>query len=165
MKSPQKQMAVKPKGKGRGCCLRPALPYWEDPVYHYLSRQHRMAVTNGDVNGVGRLANLMQELANRSMPDDVYWGLDAEATADRRIRKQERKKRGKRLSTHRSATEETSPVNVSELKKRIFNPNVSRANVIKAIESLPSRERRATIATLPPGLKKKLGLYLKDLGP
>ena len=55
-------------------------------------------------------------------------------------------------------------MNVSELKKRIFNPQVSRENVIKALEALPAGERRVTIAGLPSGLRRKLGEYLKDGG-
>ena len=50
---------------------------------------------------------------------------------------------------------------MAELKKRIFNPRVSKENMIKAIEALPPAERKATIAGLPPGLKRKLGGYLQ----
>jgi len=150
----------KTEKRTQGSGPQPTMPYWEDPVYHHLSRQHRTAVANGDIRKTEALSSLMQDLANRSMPDDVYWDLAAGATADRRTRKQERKKSGKR-SRRRVTMEETS-ANVRELKKRIFNPSVSRMNVIKALESLPTKERRETIATLPPGLRRKLGVYLRD---
>ena len=65
---------VKSKKEKRGSVVtRPAVPYWEDPVYHYLSRRHRSAVATGDGSEVVRFDGLMQELVNRTMPDEVYW--------------------------------------------------------------------------------------------
>ncbi|MFH1573592.1 MAG: hypothetical protein ABIG68_06380, partial [Acidobacteriota bacterium] len=84
-----------------------------------------------------------------------------EAKADRKRQKEARKRQRKR-PTRVSATEPSAPVNVADLKRRIFNPQVSRENVIKALEALPTEERRATIAGLPPGLRRKLGKYLTD---
>jgi hypothetical protein len=65
---------VKSKKEKRGSVVtRPTVPYWEDPVYHYLSRRHRSAVATGDGSEVVRFDGLMQELVNRTMPDEVYW--------------------------------------------------------------------------------------------
>lgn len=142
---------------------RAAGPYWDDPVYRHVSRRHRSAVAAGDGPEADRLDGLMQELADGAMADELYWQLDAEAKADRKRQKQERKRRGP--PPRRASAEERAPgINVADLKRRIFNPHVSRENVIKALEALPPAERKATIAGLPPGLKRKLGNYLKG-GP
>jgi len=137
----------------------PAGPYWEDAVYRYLSRRHRLAVADGDDTEAARFDGLMQALVDRSMLAARYWQLESEAKVDRKRQKQERK-RQRKPSTRALATEQSAPVNVGDLKKRIFNPQVSRENVIKALEALPAEERRATIAGLPPGLRRKLGNYL-----
>ena len=153
---------VKSKKEKRGSVVtRPAVPYWEDPVYHYLSRRHRSAVATGDGSEVVRFDGFMQELVNRTMPDEVYWQLDAEGKAEREKQQQERKKRRKQSPPRPSEIESSPSVNVADLKKRIFNPRVSRQNVIKALEALPPRERKATITRLPPSLRRKLGQYLK----
>jgi len=144
---------------------RPVGQYWEDEVYRYVSRQHRDALAAGSDAEAGRFEQLMQRLAEGSMPDELYWQLDAQARADRKKRRQERKQRQPRRPVSRSAPERTPPVNVADLKKRIFNRQVSRENVIKALEALPAAERKATIAALPPGLRRKLGSYLKGAGP
>ena len=139
----------------------PAEPYWEDAVYCYLSRRHRSAVADGDGAEAERLDGLIQDLVNQSMADELYRELDAEAKAERTRRKQDRKKQGRRPTTRDADAGRTASVNVADLKRRIFNPHVSRENVIKALESLPPAERKATIAGLPPGLRKKLESYLK----
>lgn len=148
------------KGRRDSAAARPAVSYWEDPVYHYLSRRHRSDVAAGEDPEALHLDGLMQELVNGSMSDELYWQLDAEAKADRKNRQQERKKRRKPSPTGPSAVKGSPSVNVADLKKRIFNPHVSRENVIKALEALPPAERKATIASLPPGLRRKLGQYL-----
>jgi len=145
-----------PEGPG---AARPTGPYWEDPVYRHVSRRHRSAVDAEDGPEAERFDGLMQQLVNGSMADELYWQLDGEARADRKRQKQERKQRGS--PPRRAFVEEQAPgINVDDLKRRIFNPHVSRENVIKALEALPPAERKATIAGLPPGLKKKLGNYL-----
>lgn len=149
------------RGNQHSTGAAPAGPYWEDPVYHYLSRRHRSAMDAGNSSEAARLDVLMQDLVNRSISEELYCQLDTEARAERKIRKQERKKRQGPHLGHRSAAVRSPSVNVSNLKKRIFNPNVSRENVIKALEGLPSADRKATIAVLPPGLRRKLGQYLK----
>jgi len=153
------------EGSGSPAPQRPVGQYWEDEVYRYVSRQHRDALATGSDAEAERFEGLMQQLAEGSMPDELYWQLDAQARADRKKRRQERKRRQPRRPVGPSAPERTPPVNVADLKKRIFNPQVSRENVIKALEALPAGERKATNATLPPGLRRKLGGYLKGAGP
>ncbi len=143
---------------------RPAGPYWEDPVYRYVSGRHRAALTGGDVPEAERFDALMQQLIAGSMTDELYWGLDGEARADRKRRREERKRLRPPPPKRPPPVERTPSVNVADLKKRIFNPHVSRENVIKALEAMPSAERNATIASLPPGLRRKLGSYLKGRG-
>ena len=138
---------------------RPDGPYWEDPVYRYISRRHRSAADVGDGPEAARFQGLAEALVNGAMPDELYGELEAEARADRKRRRQEHK--GRRKPPRASVAEEAQSVNVADLKKRIFNPHVSRENVIKALEALPPAERKATIAGLPPGLRRKLGDYLK----
>jgi hypothetical protein len=139
---------------------RPTGPYWEDPVFRFLSRQRRSA---GDLaTECERLDALMQDLMNGAMSDEVYSELAAEATADRRKKKQDRKQRKSRRPVSVDPAGQRPSRNIRDLKKRIFNPHVSRENMIKALEALPAGERAATIAGLPPGLKRKLGNYLKD---
>ena len=139
----------------------PAGPYWEDPVYRYVSRRHRSALAAGDDAEAERFDALMQQLANAAMPDELYRQLDAEAGEDRKRRKQSRKRRAKPPAKRPPDDGQNPSVNVADLKRRIYNPHVSRENVIKALEALPTAERRSTIAGLPPGLRRKLGDYLK----
>jgi hypothetical protein len=143
---------------------RPDGPYWEDPVYRHVSRRHRAATSAGCDAEAARLDALMRQLVNASMPDDLYWQLDAEARAERNRQRRERKRQPKPPPTHEALAGRATQVNVADLKKRIFNPRVSRDNVVKALEALPSAERKATIASLPPGLRRKLGGYLKGRG-
>ncbi|HJN14485.1 MAG TPA: hypothetical protein QGH10_03285 [Armatimonadota bacterium] len=139
---------------------RPTGPYWEDPVFRFVSRQRRSA--GDDAAEAERLDASLQDLMNGTMPDRVYWDLAAQAKADRHERKQERKRRQTGPPVGVDPTEQRSSRNTSDLKKRIFNRHVSRENMIKALEALPLSERTATIAGLPPGLKRKLGSYLKS---
>jgi len=148
--------------KRSSAAARLAVPYWEDPVYHYLSRRYRSAVASGDGSEIVHFSGLIQELVNRTMCDQVYDRLEAEGKAERKKRQQERKKRRKPSLPRPSVTKGPTSVNVTDLKKRIFNPNVSRQNVIKALEALPPGERKTTIAGFPPGLRRKLEQYLKD---
>jgi len=133
-------------------------------VYRYVSRRHRSAAADGDEAEAARFDELMQVLVNASISDELYWQLDAEAKAERKRQKQERKQQQKRPPARAAAADRPASVNVADLKKRIFNPHVSRENVIKALEALPPAERKATIAGLPPGLRRKLGNYLKGGG-
>lgn len=145
---------------GPGDTSRPDAPYWDDPVYRHLSRLHREAQGAGADADEALLDALMQKLIDGSIDDARYGELASEASAARRREKEERKKQPK-PARRRSAVRGPS-INVADLKKRIFNSQVSKENMIKAIEALPPAERRATIAGLPPGLKRKLGLYLID---
>ena len=142
---------------------RPAGPYWDDPVYRYLSGQRRRSEDAGDAAEAERLGELMQQIVDDSLEDEVYSRLHEEAKDEIKRRKQRRKKGGPR--PRRPLEEDRPPsVNVAELKNRIFNPHVSRENVIKALEVLPAAERRSTIAGLPPGLRRKLADCLKTRG-
>jgi len=152
------------KGKEDAASRRPAGPYWEDPVYRYVSRLHRSALDAGEDDEAARLDGLMQQLVNGSMADELHRRLEAEAKADRKRRQQERKQQRTPPGKHAATSRRGPAVNVAELKRRIFNPHVSRENVIKALEALPPAERKATIAGLPPGLRRKLGDYLKGKG-
>jgi hypothetical protein len=147
---------------------RPTVSYWEDPVYPYLVRCHHAAVDRGDEVEAAHFEELMQELINESMQDEQYWQLDVEEKLDRKQRKQERKQQGKQQRKSApilsALVDEAPALTITNLKKRIFNPAVSRENVIKALEALPPGERKATIAGLPPGLIRKLGSYLKSGG-
>ncbi|MBC8443222.1 hypothetical protein H8D79_00700 [PVC group bacterium] len=136
---------------------RPSGPYWDDPVFRFVSRQRHSA----DAAEAERLDALMQDLVNGAMSDDVYWELAAEAKVDRRKRKEARKRQQTGPPAGVDSAEREPSLNIGDLKKRIFNPHVSRDNMIKALEALPARERTETIAGLPPGLKRKLGKYLE----
>ena len=136
-------------------------PYWEDRAYQYVSRRHRSAVDSGDDTEATRLATLMAAFVSGTVPEDIYEQLSAEAKADRDKQKQERKKHGKSHPPRVVNDCDTATVNVSDLKRRIFSSNVSRENIIRALEALPPAEKKATIAGLPPGLRRKLGEYLK----
>ena len=106
----------------------------------------------------------MEQLVDGSMPAELYRQLDEEAKPERRRQKDERKRQGRRPPKDVADVEREPSVNTADLKKRIFNPQVSRENVIKALEALPPGERKATIAGLPPGLRRKLGDYLQGKG-
>ena len=141
-----------------GTPARPTGPYWDDPVFRFISRQRRS--TGNDAAECERLDALLQDLTDGAMSDEVYWELAAEANADRTKRKQDRKRQQTRPPAGVDSAEQRSSRSIRDLKKRIFNPHVSRENMIKALEALPPRERAATIASPPPGLKRKLGNYL-----
>ena len=131
-------------GEGRQgpTSTRPAEPYWDDPVYHYVSRRHRWAVADGNGAETQRFDGLMQALVNGSMPDALYGQLETEAKADKKRRQPQRKGWRAAPLTRASRLERTPSVNVADLKTRIFNPQVSRENVIKALEALPPAEKR-----------------------
>jgi len=137
---------------------RPTGPYWEDPVFRFVSRQRRSA--GDDAAEADRLDTLLQSLMDGAMGDEVYRELAEEARADRQKRKQNRKQQT-RPPAGVDPAEQRPSRNIGDLKRRIFNRHVSRENMIKALEALPPSERAATIAGLPPGLKRKLGSYLK----
>ncbi|NKB69168.1 MAG: hypothetical protein GKR89_19035 [Candidatus Latescibacteria bacterium] len=150
------------KGHSGSTQERPEGPYWDDPVYHFLRRQQADAADQ-DETEAARLDGLVQELVDGAMADDCYWELAEQAQTDRRQRRDARKER-RRQAPRRPPVESESAINTAELKRRIYNPQVSRDNVIKALEALPPGQRKATIAGLPPGLRRKLGQYLKDGG-
>jgi len=152
------------KGNDSPSASRAVRPDWEDAVYRYVSRQHRSALAAGNSPEADRFDGLMQQLAAGSMPNELYWELDAQSKAEQKKRQQQRKRHQKHRPVGGSAVEEASPVNIAALKNRIFNRHVSRQNIIKALEALPQGEKKATIAGLPPGLRRKLGSYLKGAG-
>ena len=152
------------KGSDSRTPRRPVGPYWEDAVYRYVSGQHRSALVAENPPEADRFDGLMQQLVEGSMPNELYWQLDAQIKADQKKRQQQRKRHQKHRPVGGSAVEQASPVNIAALKKRIFNRHVSRQNIIKALEALPQGEKKATIAGLPPGLRRKLGSYLKGAG-
>jgi hypothetical protein len=120
---------------------------------------HRSSVTANERGEVERLAAIMQQFVDGTVGEDLYGQLEEEARAERRKQRQERRRRAR--SHPPSVRSEPAPsLNIGELKKRIFNPHVSRANMIKALEALPPAERQATLSGLPPGLRRKLGNYL-----
>lgn len=135
-------------------------PYWEDAVYQHLSRQHRSALTDGNTDETERVDELMQAIVNQTLSAEHYWQLEEEARADRKKQKQARKERS-RSRQYIPKDKPPTGTNVAELKKRIYNHQVSKENMIKAIEALPPAEKKATLAGLPPGLIRKLGDYIK----
>jgi hypothetical protein len=135
-----------------------AVPYWDDPAYRYVARMHRSALAANEGAEAERLAAIMQQFVDGTVRDALYGELEEQARAERRKQRQVRRRQGKR---HARVPSEPAPsLNIGVLKKRIFNPHVSRENMIKALESLPAAERSTTIAGLPPGLRRKLGNYL-----
>lgn len=130
--------------------------YWEDPVYRYLSRLHR----EGRADEVDDLEGTLQRMVDGSIDPEVYASLADAAREARRRDKAERKQKSRGRGRRPAPDAAGTSINTAELKKRIFNPRVSKANMIKAIEALPPGERKATIEGLPPGLKRKLGKYL-----
>ena len=100
----------------------------------------------------------MTELMDNAMSEEIYWELEKEGRSDKKERRKERY--AKRPPA--SVSDQKGALNTAELKKRIYNRHVSKENVIKALEALPPSERKSTIASLPPGLKRKLGSYLTD---
>lgn len=139
-----------------------AEPYWEDQVYRYISRRRRAAIVAKDNAETLRLDEILQNIVSGEISEELYRKLEVDSKTDRKKQRLQRRKRAKSSLKRTSTDEQASSINTTELKKRIFNPNVSRENVIKAMEALPSAERKTTIAGLPPGLVKKLGTYLND---
>tara|TARA_B100000029_G_scaffold449812_1_gene473296 strand:- start:376 stop:867 length:492 start_codon:yes stop_codon:yes gene_type:complete len=129
-------------------------PYWEDPVFRYLSRLQR----DGREETVPDMDEVLQGLIDGTLDEDRSAELAAEASAERKQMKVERKKK---LRIPPDGTR--AQLNTAELKKRIYNQLVSKENTIKAIEALPPFGREALLEGLSPGLKRKLGKYLTSL--
>ncbi len=145
---------------GRESVILGEHPYWEDPVFRYLSRKHRLVVAEEDGPEADRVSRLLDGFVAGRIEEGIYKALEVEAKEDRK--EQRRRRKGKSRPPLYSKKEDLdSSVNIADLKRRIFNPHVSRENVIKAIEALPPKERKATIASFPPGLRRRLEGYLK----
>jgi len=125
---------------------RPDVPYWDDPVYRYLSRLHRAASDTGDTTEAARIDAEMQQLVQQDMPNDVYRQLDAQAKSDRKERKQSKRRSGRRPVQDDTRTE----INTADLKKRVYNRNVSRDNIIKALEAMPQVSEKPPSQGCPP---------------
>ena len=141
--------------------VRPNLPYWEDPVYRYVSGLHKRVQIKGNAAELSRLAELMQKIVNKSLSDEIYFKLDADRKEFQRKMKQLRKKQQK--SDHIVSKDSSAPsINIAELKRRIFNPQTSSQNMIKALEAMPAEDRKKTIQSLTPYLKSKIAKYLQS---
>ena len=105
----------------------------------------------------------MDDFLSGRMDAVTYKLLEEKAREDRREQKRTRKKKSRSPIRRKEADLEFS-INVADLKRRIFNPQVSRENVIKALEALPPKEKTETIAGFPPGLRRRLEEYLKGKG-
>ena len=138
--------------------------YWEDPVYRYVSRLCKQAHSISRPVEAARLAELMQRLVSKSLPDNIYFMLDVERRQAQKQQKQERKKKqrdGGRLVGKKNSV---PAVNVAELKKRVFNPQTSQHNMIRALEAMPADERGKTIENLTSFLRSKIVSWLKKKG-
>ncbi len=96
------------------------------------------------------------------MLNETYFELDAKRRVFERMRKVEKKKQ-----VHQRPVQsviEKSMVNVQELKRRIFNPQTSPKNMVKALEALPADERKKVIHDLTSFLRSKIQPYLKQQG-
>ena len=145
--------------------VRPIVPYWEDPVYRCLAGLHRVAQTSGNNSEVARLAELLQKVADKSLADEIYFKLDAERKVIQKKTKLEQKKQQKgMLVSSKLAVQSQPSVNIIELKKRIFNPQTSPQNMIKALEALPVDERKKTVSSLTSFLRGKITKYLQSKG-
>lgn len=169
LKLPKNPRNGKPKKKGlpqqAPMSKRPVLPYFQDPVYHFVSRQHREASLANNQEVVQKWGDLMHKLSEGSLPDNIYFQLEGERRAEEQRLKQERKKHSQAQGQRRPEEKiEKSGVNVAELKKRVFNPQTSPENMVKALEALPVQERKKVIGNLTAFLRSKIQQYLKSHG-
>ena len=140
--------------------VRPKVPYWEDPVYRFVSGMQRRAQTVGHEAEVARYSELMQRLVEKKLPDDAYFTLDAQRRELQRQQKAERKKNQKKPA---NVQEPASNVDVTALKRRVFNPQTSQQNMIKSLEAMPAAERKKTISSLTTFLRSKIKKYLQEI--
>jgi len=161
----RKKQEKKPKLPEQKKPLRPNVQYWEDPVYRYVSGRYKTAQAAGNHAEVALFAEFMQKIVGKSLPDEVYFRLDTERKAFQQQQKKERKK-GREVNAlkQRQVTEPRSAINVAELKRRVFNPQTSSQNMIKALEAMPTDERKKTIRSLTSFLKSKIAKYLQSRG-
>jgi hypothetical protein len=133
--------------------------YWEDPVFRFLSRQHRIAQDSRNGTEAVRLGELLQKVMQGTLPDEEYFRI----MEDRRIAESALKKqKGKHGQPVISEKVQKPGVNIGELKRRIFNAQTSAENMIKAMDALPKEERIRTARSLPPFLRSKIAGYLKN---
>jgi hypothetical protein len=152
-----------PKPKGRALAQpRLRVPYYNDPVYHFVSGQHRLAQQTNDPERVGHFDRLMQQFVNSVVPDELYFQLEAQRREFERARKTERKKNAPGPPSEGAVKGVKSPVNVAELKRRVFNAQTSPANMIHALESMPRPDREKVIRDLTPFLRGKIQSWLNQ---
>lgn len=156
----------KPNGAGRPepprqNLVRPRGSYWEDPVYKFVSREHRLATQSGKPEEALRFADLMDKLAKGILPDDEYFRLAEQRRVAEAVLKRQRQQQFKGKTF---PTEEKPTVNVGDLKRRVFNIQTSPENMVKALEAMPKGDREKTIKGLTPFLRSKIAKYLASHG-
>ena len=142
--------------------VRKSVPYFQDPVFHYVSGLCHEAQSRHQEDQIRLFSEYMQQLSEQRMPDALYFQLESQRKEFERMRKAEKKISAKGPREFRP--QEKPTVNVADLKKRIFNTQTSPENMIKALELLPSDERKKTILSLTAFLRSKIPGYLKSHG-
>ncbi len=146
------------KNSATGLKLNPK--YWDDPVYHYLSALKKSAIETKSALEIARVDDLIKKVVNTSITEIEYNSLLEQYRQFKKMRKKQ-----KQVQQQKPAQiEETARLNISELKRRIFNPQTSPENMIKALEMLPKDERVKTVGRLTAFLRSKILPYLKQKG-
>jgi|GEM_PF-1003698 len=142
----------------------PSVPYWQNPIYQFVARSHKIAETARNAAEMQRLSSLMQLLAENKMSAEQQAELEALRAEHEKREKSQRKKQA-RSDPRAFAKEETiarSEVNVTEIKRKLFNLQTSPENMIRTMEMLPNAQKREVAASLTPYLRSKIATYLKQ---
>ncbi|MDD4081919.1 MAG: hypothetical protein PHD05_00895 [Sphaerochaetaceae bacterium] len=142
-------------------------PYWKDPLYHFISRQHRTAQISSNVSEMTRLSELMSKMATKGLSEEQRIEIDLLRQAAEKREKMERKKTQygpKEILLKEKAKKELTTgideITVDALKRRLFYVHTSPENMIKILEKLPLDERKKTAKKLTQYLRSKIIDYL-----
>lgn len=141
---------------------RAVVKYWEDPVYGYLSVLKRKAESSGNLRRSQSISGLMQQIIDNRMRENIYAKLLKARKSLKQEIKRERQKTQKPVI--RPEKQAVDPDAIKRLKATVFNYQASLANVIKAFEALPEKERKEIVEKAPPYLRKRLASYWKEKG-
>ena len=136
--------------------------YWDHPVYQHLSKRLRIAQERNPAEAA-QISLTIQALMSGKISHAKLEELDLQRRELAKADKVERKKQVAHFVPKKK--EKGGPkINTTELKKRIFNAQTSKENMVKAFEKLPREDRINVAKSLTPFLRSKIAKYLERKG-
>ncbi|MFA5763990.1 MAG: hypothetical protein WC915_04210 [archaeon] len=134
--------------------------YWEHPIYQHLAKKLRDAQKVNSEAEISRLSLTIQALMSGKLTMVELHELEMQRREQVKSSKAERKKNN---TIHQPKINE-STTNLTDLKKRIFNPQTSQANMIKSFDRLPKDSQISVAKSLTPFLRSKMSKNLEKKG-